>query len=520
MSSERSTTIATGVPAAAPQASVVVTQVADQFPRLDYTATENISNSNNGSIHSNTSTNGHFRPHVQVSPLTPQAGWMATSPSLSSPPVVGVSLQSSAAVTNGNANYSRMKRPGTTTAMGPFGERASVEISRDLSRSADEMRSQSAHKVLINASLVIATVTTVFGIAFLGPMASGLDPYVDFSAKPDVGSISLPEIEESLYESSEPSVGSSSEHHVNASLGPSISRKYSVRTREQVLSMSNEDFQAYLSERRLPSQNHDMNSFILTPRSRELIYNKRLNLMFCPSARVASASWLYLLRKLAGVGDYMNLETAYDKQNSGLRYVANLDFEKMDDLFRRKDMFLFQFVRNPYSRILSVYLSNLAPPADVTSAEYTAIVEYLYGKKAVLQWVRDGRKRLDFRTFVQKLGENNNHPFKLHALWQPQHMDCVLELIDIDFVGRLEHVEADSAAVFRKLGIPEERLPTPDTINFPGSDAASRLSQFYTPDLARIVRHLYARDFHRFGYSTELPPDAPRNPSAAAPSTS
>lgn len=119
------------------------------------------------------------------------------------------------------------------------------------------------------------------------------------------------------------------------------------------------------------------------------------------------------------------------------------------------DRFRFTFCRNPYERFASAYRYFKRNQPELTLDEF----------------IRIGRVRLQPQNnFVYKGG---------HLL--------------VDFVGRVENIEDDFAAVCRRLGIGSIPLPR---LNTTDSVAAEILSD----RACRYVRSIYSADFETFGY--------------------
>ena len=129
--------------------------------------------------------------------------------------------------------------------------------------------------------------------------------------------------------------------------------------------------------------------------------------------------------------------------------------------------FKFGFVRNPYSRLVSLYLWRGGPD--------------------------DGFKPWLFDTSPQGCKEPTQAWFLCHAA--DNRLLC-------DFVGRFERIIPDWDYVCRQLGI-STPLPWVKTgTRHLGRDYTS----YYDDESAAEVQRRYAVDFELFGYRTELVP--------------
>ncbi len=136
------------------------------------------------------------------------------------------------------------------------------------------------------------------------------------------------------------------------------------------------------------------------------------------------------------------------------------------------EYFKFAFVRNPYSWIVSLYTRIGSSPTHGHSKRVAAMT---------------------FPEFVDwEIARNRRHQHRFVC-------DRAGNLI-LDFVGRLEHLEADVATICQRIGIsPHGALP-----RLGGRDRAPWRS-FYDEATRRKVAAHWARDIEYFGYDFEGP---------------
>ena len=203
--------------------------------------------------------------------------------------------------------------------------------------------------------------------------------------------------------------------------------------------------------------------------------------------------------------------------------MANLQPAAAAALFDDRSVLKFAFVRDPWTRLVSGYVDKLvgaAPPAlPLIRHKWTRT---LWGH---CQWlcyrhlcgVGPLQKRgLTFREFVETLCDTS--PEALNRHFRPQ--SSILAGVPLDFVGRLEHFDADFRKLQQRLGdTPPPRAehrqryqgdaagecvadwPAPRLRDL---NAFPHWTRFYTPDLMEQVAHYFAADFATFGYSANL----------------
>jgi len=156
--------------------------------------------------------------------------------------------------------------------------------------------------------------------------------------------------------------------------------------------------------------------------------------------------------------------------------------------------FSFAFVRNPWDRFLSLYRyarleeSRYHSAIDPESAPYGKHKDYDLLKNASVEecahYLQEERLRHD--DFI-------NH-------WRPQS-DWVTDNngeVIIDFVGRVETIDADFQAVARQFENPIDSLPVTNTSN--GTTSARKYRSAFTDTARHIVADYYQEDVDRFGY--------------------
>lgn len=185
----------------------------------------------------------------------------------------------------------------------------------------------------------------------------------------------------------------------------------------------------------------------------------------------------YHIPKNAGstVNNYITQVTGNDVQFPKLGYndrgdgkllscVANLNkvIDNPDEYYK------FAFVRNPYSKLVSAWA---------------------YADKK-------GHKVGSFDHFVKNLDtfKNNKHILWHGIISQTSHLKNEEEVINLDYLGRVETLFEDLKILSQKLNLNPTKIETLNTTKH------SHWRDYYTEELKEIVYNRFEEDFKNFNY--------------------
>lgn len=138
-----------------------------------------------------------------------------------------------------------------------------------------------------------------------------------------------------------------------------------------------------------------------------------------------------------------------------------------------KEYFNFAFVRNPWDRLVSCWQNKVVDSNSFNFSNPTL------------------REMQTFSNFVDFVGtldlDKCNHHIRLQS--------NLIDLNNVDFVGRFENFEADISSVIEILGL--------GAIQINHQNKSRRISnhkQYYDANLKRKVAQIYRKDIHIFGY--------------------
>lgn len=114
---------------------------------------------------------------------------------------------------------------------------------------------------------------------------------------------------------------------------------------------------------------------------------------------------------------------------------------------------------------------------------------------------------VSFSEYVSTLSESVRRGARvstqMNEHWAPAWLICGMDTVEYDFLGRLEHVDADVRELFAAVGIDEPGLPTREQVSFAATNAADEAPALYTEHLVELVGEAYRVDAHLGGYSLE-----------------
>lgn len=268
------------------------------------------------------------------------------------------------------------------------------------------------------------------------------------------------------------------------------------------------------------------------------IYSPTYKFVYSSIPKVACTSFKRLVLSLEE-GD----QKAYSVKDIHLYISLNHTLSRLPladavSILNGNEYFKFAIVRNPWSRIVSAYLSKFVKPK---SLEWFAkeVVDAVHLKKGIEP---DYQQRITFRQFLDYLCESKDEDLNVH--WKPQ--SCFLGDTKYDFIGKLENINRDFEYIRDRVGIPKElpkdlsegRTPTklksnnqaaltlePRSATFmhpldvspqeasetchadmhpPAVKALSyypNYQRFYTPDMVDMLADRYSKDVARLCYT-------------------
>jgi hypothetical protein len=139
--------------------------------------------------------------------------------------------------------------------------------------------------------------------------------------------------------------------------------------------------------------------------------------------------------------------------------------------------FKFTFVRDPYNRILSTYLSKIARGKVVPPGL--------------------ARSQPSFREFCRYLADGGLYE---NGHWAPQTALMLIPISAFDFIGKVENFDDDIKGVLSRLGADDSEAISVRHSSY-ATQAASRMNDHYDNETRDLIADLYRDDFEVFGYA-------------------
>ena len=148
--------------------------------------------------------------------------------------------------------------------------------------------------------------------------------------------------------------------------------------------------------------------------------------------------------------------------------------------------FIFTFVRNPFSRLVSFFQSKYWPLGGAYHVKHKQFF-----------WID---KVSNFDDLAYKISKLPDFHLDLHG--SPQHIfieELKASVGEIDFIGKYETLQQD----FEKIKSQFDLLPLRHIGKSTGEKENWR--DYYTPKTAKMIYQRYRKDFEMFGYEDEYP---------------
>ena len=228
--------------------------------------------------------------------------------------------------------------------------------------------------------------------------------------------------------------------------------------------------------------------------------------VFVNVPKVASTSILSEMQLSEDVEQTRRMANVHDRGNSPLGRLTEYSIDQQEEMLFGTSYKRVSFVRNPYSRILSAYLSKIgkplngwkvnpkAPNVRPPKAEILSVIQAKPSSE-----ITDMSTKVSFDEFVDVVASQEVIDMDIH--WKPQVAILNLDNIDYDFVGRMENFQEDFLNLKNVTGNEELHVPS-FSKNKTGS--SEKLNTYYNDSIIQRVSTKFNDDFEAFEYSHDL----------------
>jgi hypothetical protein len=175
----------------------------------------------------------------------------------------------------------------------------------------------------------------------------------------------------------------------------------------------------------------------------------------------------------------LNHKKVNQLKNSYIR-PTDIPLNKLNTII--KDYFKFSVVRNPYHRLLSVYLDKINK-SNFLKKNVTSFLQCDFSDFVSLE---------NFISYLEYGGVNDN------AHWARQTEIIFIPIEELDFIGRVENLKEDMRFITKKIFGTEFNLYS---FRPHRTDAISKQNKLMTDNLKERIYKIYEKDFQLLRYS-------------------
>lgn len=153
------------------------------------------------------------------------------------------------------------------------------------------------------------------------------------------------------------------------------------------------------------------------------------------------------------------------------------------------DFFTFAFVRNPYDRLVSCWLNQIASPSPYSRTLFKGGMHAAFWRYPGLH------PKISFSSFVRVIAEIPDEIANPHFKGQAWFLTGESGQLLPQFIGRFETLQEDFNRVCREVGVPRVQL-------LHRNRTAERYvyKRYYKRITKELTERRYARDLELFGY--------------------
>jgi predicted O-methyltransferase YrrM len=164
--------------------------------------------------------------------------------------------------------------------------------------------------------------------------------------------------------------------------------------------------------------------------------------------KCACTSIKTILLELEGLPIDENEWMRHDKGKNQFPGVSHLTLDEQRKIFQGgTDTFKFVIVRDPYTRMTSVYQDKIAMVTRKRSRHWTDLIRHAATEQGI-----ELSENISFEEFVRVASAQPLEAMDAH--WRPQYFEGRFNYIKFDYIGHLEMLSSDMAYILERLDAP------------------------------------------------------------------
>lgn len=214
--------------------------------------------------------------------------------------------------------------------------------------------------------------------------------------------------------------------------------------------------------------------------------SRTFNYVYVANPKAACSTLKLILSKVENNDPEFTPQSLHNRKHLPLLTPNKLTRKEQGALFDGS-YYLFSFVRHPFKRALSAYTDKIHGNKKQ--------------KREILEAMGKAGEKLNypvsFDEFVAVIADQD--PATLNPHWRPQTLNLATDLINYDFIGKLENFAADLAMVRDRLELPDFGIPHKNR-----KAHKATAVQTVSPDTRIHLETLYTKDLQAFSYDSGI----------------
>lgn len=189
----------------------------------------------------------------------------------------------------------------------------------------------------------------------------------------------------------------------------------------------------------------------------------------------------------------------HNKKQSLLLSPSDIGLDRFCEMLNDSSVFKFSFVRNPYTRVLSAFLSKINWKKSAYREKITQILN------------ASPNSDISFKQFVNFISEQS--VFEMDPHWRPQVNQLFFNLVTYDFIGFFENFEEELQKALSYIALNKNNQNNLSKqknkiIEFKGrkTNATKKIKEYYDFETKSLIYNTYKDDFVDFEYPIDIAP--------------